>query len=249
MIEIMNFVKSTVQIGSITADVFVCQESNYYFYSLTSTANLIGKADNSALRFLSSKAFKAIQGESFQPYSFTEKNQTYKLLPCKVVSSYLMYWCTKGNGQAAEVVTALMQESLELRAAKAFNQLTVEKVEDTQKQTNEYLATKARREAKDEHCAFQRSCWQLGFVPSTVHDYLTKLVFGYSAKEARELPEVKYEDSIWEDSEIGINHHEEPLLMELYRSIKRRFISYRKGMYIDRINRAYLELTENLQLG
>lgn len=244
----MNFTKSTVQIGSIFADVFV-SESNNYFYSLTSTADLIGKSPSSALRFLSSKALKAIQGDTFQPCSFTEKNQTYKLLPCKIVSAYLMYWCAKGNGQAAEIVTALMQESLELRAAKAFDQLTVEKVVQTQEKTNEYLATKSRREAKDEHCAFQRSCWQLGFVPSTVHDYLTKLVFGYSAKEARELPVVDYVDSIWEDPEIGINHHEEPLLMDLYRSIKRRFISYRKGTYVDRINRAYMELTEDIQFG
>lgn len=245
----MNFTKSNVQIGSVFADVFVCQESNDYYYSLTSTADLIGKSPDSALRFLKSKGFKAIHGESFQPCTFTEKNQTYKLLPCNIVSTYLMYWCAKGNGSAVQIVSALMQESLELRAAKAFGQLTVEKVEVTQEKTNEYLATKSRREAKDEHCAFQRSCWQLGFVPSTVHDYLTKLVFGYSAKEARELPEVSYEDAIWGDSEIGINHHEEPILMELYRAIKRRFISYRKGTYVDRINRAYMELTEDIQLG
>lgn len=249
MIEIMNFVKSTVQIGSITADVFVCQDSNDYFYSLTSIADLIGKDESSARKFFNSKGFKAIQGESFQPALFQLENITYKLVSCNIALIFLMNWCGKGNNLAIQVVTALAKESLELRAAKAFNQLTVEKVEDTQKKTNEYLATKARREAKDEHCAFQRSCWQLGFVPSTVHDYLTKLVFGYSAKEARELPELNYEDSIWEDSEIGINHHEEPILMELYRSIKRRFISYRKGTYIDRVNRAYLELTENLQLG
>lgn len=244
----MNFVKSTTQIGTIFADVFV-SESNDYFYSLTSIAGLIGKADNSALQFLRSKAFKAIRRETFQPYSFQLENIIYKLVPCDIALDYLMKWCSKGNGEALQVVKALAQESLELRAAKAFGQLTVEKVVQTQEKTNEYLATKSRREAKDEHCAFQRSCWQLGFVPSTVHDYLTKLVFGYSAKEARELPEVNYEDSIWEDPEIGINHHEEPLLMELYRSIKRRFISYRKGTYVDRINRAYLELTENLQLG
>jgi|SRR4028118_338609 hypothetical protein len=245
----MNFTKSTVQIGSLFADVFVSDKTNDYFYSLTSTADLIGKTPDSALRFLKSKAFKAIWGDAFQPCTFTEKNQTYKLLPCKVVSAYLMYWCTKGNENAAQVVSALMQESLELRAAKVFGQLTVEKVEVIQEKTNEYLATKARKEAKDEHCAFQRSCWQLGFVPSTVHDYLTKLVFSYSAKEARELPEVNYEDSIWEDLEIGINHHEEPILMELYRAIKRRFISYRRGTYKDRINRAYMELTEDIQLG
>jgi len=244
----MNFTKSTAQIGSTLTDVFV-SETNDYFYSLTSTADLVGKPPNSALRFLGSKTLKAKHGDSFQPYTFVEGNITYKLLPCWVVSDYLMYWCTKGNGSAAQIVSALMQESLELRAAKAFGQLTIEKVVEIQEKTNEFLATKARREAKDEHCAFQRSCWQLGFVPSTVHDYLTKLVFGYSAKEARELPEVEYSDSIWEDSEIGINHHEEPLLMELYRAIKRRFISYRKGTYRDRIDRAYMELTEDLQLG
>lgn len=244
----MNFQKSNVKIGSVFADVFISDETNDYFYSLTSIAGLIGKSESSARTFLGSKAFKAIQGEGFQPAIFQLENVTYKLIPCGVALTFLMNWCVKGNGLAVKVVTALAQESLELRAAKAFGQLTVEKVEVTQEKTNEYLATKSRREAKDEHCAFQRSCWQLGFVPSTVHDYLTKLVFGYSAKEARELPEVSYEDAIWENLEIGINHHEEPILMELYRAIKRRFISYRKGTYIDRINRAYMELTEDIQL-
>lgn len=245
----MNFIKSTAQIGNTTADVFICQESNDYFYSWTSIAELIGKDESSARKFFKSKAFKAIQGEDFQPVQFQLENISYKLIPCNTALEYLMNWCSKGNGQAAQVIMSLAKESLELRAAKAFGQLTVEKVVENQEKTNEYLATKSRREAKDEHCAFQRSCWQLGFVPSTVHDYLTKLVFGYSAKEARELPEVNYEDSIWGDSEIGINHHEEPLLMELYRSIKRRFISYRKGTYKDRVDRAYLELTEDIQLG
>lgn len=245
----MNFTKSTAQIGTIFADVFVSSDTDDYFYSLTSIAGLIGKNESSARTFLGSKAFKAIQGETFQPAIFQLENVTYKLIPCEVALTFLMNWCVKGNGLAIQVVTSLAKESLELRAAKAFGQLTVEKVVETQEKTNEYLATKSRREAKDEHCAFQRSCWQLGFVPSTVHDYLTKLIFGYSAKEARELPEVNYEDSIWGDSEIGINHHEEPLLMELYRSIKRRFISYRKGTYKDRVDRAYLELTEDIQLG
>jgi hypothetical protein len=245
----MNFTKSTVQISSLSADAFVSDETNDYFYSLTSIAELIGKDESSARKFFKSKGFKAMNGEGFQPGTFQLENVVYSLIPCNIALTFLMNWCAKGNGLAVQVVTSLAQESLELRAAKAFGQLTVEKVELTQEKTNEYLATKARREAKDEHCAFQRSCWQLGFVPSTVHDYLTKLVFGYSAKEARELPEVNYQDSIWEDSEIGINHHEEPILMELYRAIKRRFISYRKGTYVDRINRAYMELTDDIQLG
>lgn len=245
----MNFTKSTVQIGLIIADVFVSDETNDYFYSLTSIAELIGKDESSARKFFKSKGFKAIHREPFQPVLFKLENVIYNLIPCNIALTFLINWCSKGNELAIQVVTSLAQESLELRAAKAFNQLTVEKVEVVQQKTNEYLATKARKEAKEEHCAFQRSCWQLGFVPSTVHDYLTTLVFGYSAKEARELPEVNFEDDIWEDSEIGINHHEEPILMELYRAIKRKFLTYRKGTYIDRVNRAYLELTEDIQLG
>lgn len=57
----MNFVKSTVQIGSISTDVFVCQESSDYFYSLTSITALIDKSESSARSFFNSKAFKAIQ--------------------------------------------------------------------------------------------------------------------------------------------------------------------------------------------
>ena len=76
----MNFNKSTIQIGSTSADVFV-SETNDYFYSLTSTAALIGKEPLSAFQFLKSKAFKSIHRESFQPFNFKLENITFEILP------------------------------------------------------------------------------------------------------------------------------------------------------------------------
>lgn len=119
------FTKTSVQIGTTFATVFLAKESNEYFYSLTSIAELIGKPPLSPFQFLKSRAFKAILPEGFNPFQFSDgTGATYKLLPCDVASSYLMYWCSKGDKLAVTIVSALMSESLELRAKNAFGTLT-----------------------------------------------------------------------------------------------------------------------------
>ena len=245
----MSYVKSQTTIGSTKATVFQCQASGEYFYSLTSLSDLLGKDESSARKFYTSKGFKALHSEGFQPARFSDKQQDYKLIPCDVALDYLVHWCGKGDKQALDVVMALAKESLEIRAASAFSSMTLDKVREIHQATDEELATEARREAREEHMSFQRACWQLGFQPATTHDYLTTLVFGATALEAIKTPLTGYSDTVWQNELVGINHHPDPLLMKLYRQVKKRCMSYAKGTYQERINRAYLELTEDLKVG
>lgn len=245
----MSYVKSQTTIGSTKATVFQCQASGEYFYSLSSVSELVSRPTSSASDFFKSKSFKANRGGNFEPRIFSEAQQDYKLISCDVALDYLVHWCGKGDKQALAVVMALAKESLEIRAASAFNSMTLDKVREIHQATNEELATEARREAREEHMSFQRACWQLGFQPATTHDYLTTVVFGTTAIEAIKTPLTGYSDTVWQNELVGINHHPDPLLMKLYRQVKKRCMSYTKGTYQERINRAYMELTEGLKVG
>jgi hypothetical protein len=241
------FTKSTAQIGNSVATVFLAQESNEYFYSLTSIAELIGKPASSASEFLTSKVFKAMYGKEFQPWNFQEDNLIYKLLPCDVASLYLTYWCSKGNKIATAIVVALTVESLELRAKNAFGNLTLESVVESLQKTNDKLITEIRVDAKAQHNIFQRACYGSKMNPSLVHDRITKLVFGYTAKEARDLPMTDLPDDVWLNEAIGINHEhtKDPVLMQQYRDMKTKIFSYRKEKtWEEKVDRAYREVVE-----
>lgn len=241
------FTKTSVQIGSTLATVFLANESSEYFYSLTSIAELIGKPPSSASEFLTSKVFKAIYSKEFQPRSFQEDNIIYKLLPCDVASLYLTYWCSKGNKAATAIVVALTVESLELRARKAFGTLTPETVTQIQQKTDDELITELRVDAKALHNLFQRACYGASMSPSAVHDRITKLVFGYTAKEARDLPMTDLKDDVWLNEAIGINHEhtKDKALMQVYRDVKTKIFSYKKGTWEEKVDRAYQEAISN----
>ena len=242
------FTKTSVRIGNNIATVFLAHGSNEYFYSLTSIAELIGKPPFSPSQFLQSKAFKAIRPEGFNPSQFSdETGATYKLLPCDVASNYLTYWCSKGDRLAVTIVSALMSESLELRAKTAFGTLTTESAIESLQKTNDKLTTEIRVDAKANHNIFQRACYGSKMNPSLVHDRITKLVFGYTAKEARDLPMTDLPDDVWLNEAIGINHEhtKNPVLMQQYRDIKTKIFSYRKEKtWEEKVDRAYKEVIE-----
>jgi hypothetical protein len=242
------FTKTSVQIGLVTATVFLKKESEEYYYSLSSVAELVAKPASSPSEFLTSKAFKTKYGKPFTPSEFSdETGARYKLLPCDVALEYLMYWCQKGDKLAGTIVLALAKESLELRAKNAFGTLTQESVAESFQKTNDKLITDLRVDAKAQHNIFQRACYGSKMNPSLVHDRITKLVFGYTAKEARELPMTDLPDDVWLNEAIGINHEhtKDPVLMQQYRDIKTKIFSYRKEKtWEEKVDRAYREVVE-----
>lgn len=241
------FTKTSVQIGPVVATVFLSHESGEYFYSLTSVAELVAKPPLSPFQFLKSRAFKASHPEGLNPFQFSdETGATYKLLSCDVALEYLMYWCQKGDKNASTIVFALAKESLELRARKAFGTLTPESVTQVQQKTDDELITELRVDAKALHNLFQRACYGANMSPSAVHDKITKLVFGYTAKEARGLPMTDLKDDVWLNEAIGINHEhtKDKALMQVYRDVKTKIFSYKKGTWEEKVDRAYQEVTK-----
>ena len=235
-------------IGAVEVKCFEVDGAKYI--SQTDVAKVIGKTEDSVRDFLNSKAFKASLPKDFQTGKKLQVgNLTYVLNDSFVTTAYWSHWATKGNAKALELIIALATESLDIRLMRTFNQLTQPKVDERIKETNEFLATQERRAAKREHNAFQASCCHHHFSPAQAHEYLTKVVFGTTAKEARELPPVEYSDEVWSDLSVGINHQASAEQMAIYREVKLQFLSYRKGTYQERIDRAYLEATNNLKLG
>lgn len=243
------YIKTQTTFGNAPATVFKSEIAKRYFYSLTSAADLIDKPARSVFEFLKTKSFKTSYGKEFTPFDFTDSNGTdYKLLPCDVVTKYIFHWAFKGHKLAQQLAEAIAAESLEIRAKVAFGDVTDAAVIATQIATDEELATRERRAARQEHGLFQKACLNLGFSPKVVHEYITKLVFGETAKEACQKPLPPYEDAIWSNPHIGINHHENPLLHQVYRDVKKAALSYGKGNYQERVDRAFLEVTNNLLL-
>lgn len=244
----MNYQTSQIQIGSKTVDCFKSGDGNYLF-SQTSTADLIEKDHSSAVKYFKSKAFKVKYSKPFQPVLFQLSNIQFTLVDNEAVFLYLMNAFSKGNELAGEIIRLLMSESLEIRAKVAFGDVADEAVMATQRATDEELATRERRAARQEHGLFQQACLNLGYSPKAVHEYITKLVFGKTAKEACEQPLPPYEDEVWSNPTIGINHHADPFLHQIYRDVKKAAMSYRKGGYQERVERAYVEVTNHLPLG
>jgi hypothetical protein len=96
---------------------------------------------------------------------------------------------------------------------------------------------------------YQKACHYLGFSPRHTHEYITQVVFGYTASEARNLPMTGYSDDVWQNTDIGINHHKCPTLMKVYRDVKKCFLRYQSGSMEERVRRAFLEVTDNVMLG
>ena len=242
------FTKTSLKIGSFDATVFLAQESGEYFYSLSSVGELIAKPASSPSEFLTSRAFKASYSKPFTPSEFSdETGAKYKLLSCDVALEYLMYWCQKGDKKASTIIFALAKESLELRARKAFGTLTPDSIIEVQQKTDDQLLTELRIDAKALHNLFQRACYGSKMSPSTVHDKITKLVFGYTAKEARGLPMTELTDEVWLNEAIGINHEhtKDKALMQVYRDVKTKMFSYKKGNWEEKVDRAYQEAISN----
>lgn len=244
----MSYKFAKITFGNKNVDGFKT-DNGLYRYSQTSTAGLIDKGERSAREYFQSKSFKAKYSKEFQPAIFKSGNIQYSLVDSEAVFLYLMNAFSKGNELAGEIIKLLMMESLDVRAKVAFGDVTDAAVISTQSATDEELATRERRAARQEHGLFQQACLNLGFSPKAVHEYITKLVFGKTAKEACQQPLPPYEDAIWSNPNIGINHHEDPLLHQVYRDVKKAALSYRKGNYQERVDRAFLEVTDNLLLG
>ena len=250
--------RASFKLGSVTVNCFESEQGEY-LYSLTDLGAVLNKPASTGLRFLESDTVKALPegGLITLRHNETIVNKRggkltikYHLVSNTVAMMFITHFATKGDKLAGEILMALAMESLDIRAMSALNpESTTPAVTQRQELTDEFLATRERQSARYDHMLYQRACYQLGFHPRHTHEYITQVVFGYTASEARQLPDTGYSDEIWQDLDIGINHHKCPTLMKVYRDVKKCFLRYKAGTMEERVNRAYLEVTENLLLG
>lgn len=90
-----------------------------------------------------------------------------------------------------------------------------------------------RDQAKREHMNFVNAAKAKKHSGSHVHDYITKLVTGRTATEARRLPMVNDENPL-----IGLNHQPSEDQMRIIIEAKRLYCTYKKGDYKDQVLRA-----------
>jgi len=98
------------------------------------TGRVCGPEDPEHLRFLGSKAFKALAGEGYKPQIFEIKSADEQLtgqsrinaLPLAVVRKYWLWQAHRENKQALALVEALMAETLERRLDEAFGVIRTE---------------------------------------------------------------------------------------------------------------------------
>lgn len=91
-----------------------------------------------------------------------------------------------------------------------------------------------RDQAKREHMNFVNATKAKKHPGSHVHDYITKLVTGRTATEARRLPMVNEN----ENPLIGLNHQPSEAQMKIIIEAKRLYCTYKKGTYQDQVLRA-----------
>lgn len=124
-----------VKIGSLEVDGFMMPDGSYRM-SQTQAAECVGKPEINARRFLSSKAIKALLGDSYTPdrLEIDSEEQSrgqsrFNALPLEVVTAYWFHQANQGNQQALTLVWALLTETLERRFDTAFVPLVLNKSE------------------------------------------------------------------------------------------------------------------------
>lgn len=119
--------RATVTIGSLTVDGFMLPDGSYRM-SQTQAAQVIGKPEINARRFLTSKGIETLLGKGYTPDSIeiepdaeqVRGQSRFNALPLEVVTAYWFTQAAQGDKQAQSLVWALLTESLERRFDSAF---------------------------------------------------------------------------------------------------------------------------------
>lgn len=133
MSESAKATRTSIQIGELSVDGFMLPDGTYRM-SQTQAAEIIGKPEINARRFLGAKGSKALLGKDYTPDTIEAEgiqgkrgSIRFNALPLEVVSAYWVYECSKGNKQALSLVIALTNETLARRFDSAF---CVQRTED-----------------------------------------------------------------------------------------------------------------------
>lgn len=118
--------RSVVAIGELEIEGFQMPDGSYRM-SQTQAAEVVGKDEINARRFLDSKGIKVLLGKGYTPDTVEVeaagqvRGQTrINALPLEVVTAFWVWQCSRGNKQAIALVMALATEALDRRFDAAF---------------------------------------------------------------------------------------------------------------------------------
>lgn len=151
-------------------------------------------------------------------------------IPLEDFSLLVLELAFKGNKEAMQASRGLAGLSLHQLFSDAFEkEVTVEDRQDFLKEWQE-----VRELARISHSAFDNAVKRNKFSGRYVHDFMTVLIFGDTAKMARAKALVHGEL----DASIGLNHQEDIYKMGVLYRAKIKFSNLRKGTWEERVKRA-----------
>lgn len=210
-----------------------------YFYSGRGLASICGVPETSVRRFLGGEGLKPLlskcslvrQNSEFDSHLvhgvYKQLNNEYTpitAVSCELGTKIIQHYARERFTQAEVLVELLMEESLRIRAMSAFQNITQESIDRVIRETNERIATEARKEAKEEHNQWNSCMIQAGYEPALLHDTITSVIFGYTANQARKLGKPAFSDPVWYDTTVGINYHSDANKFRQYLKVKRQLI-------------------------
>jgi hypothetical protein len=189
------------------------------------------------LRPLWAKGLITVQGVH---YVQTETGAKYRAAELDLVTDFILDQTIKGNQLGLTLTKALTKESLQIRCEAAFIGVSPN-VSDIHEESNRYMERweNARTGTINAHPIFANFCKSNGINGAQAHDYLTFVVTGKTAEQARSGCEL-----IAGNSKIGLNYQPSPEELDLIGAIKMKFCTYGKGDWKSRIERAYTDLTK-----
>jgi hypothetical protein len=256
-LDLISVIRKEIVIGEKTVLAFM-DASNKYYLNIYQVENLIELGRYSFLTYLTetraastdrvlreNEGFKNVKelraawakGLIYEHGVFsveTETGQIYRALELDLVTDFILYQSYKGNQLARTLNKALTKESLQIRCESVFVGASPN-VEDIIQETNHWLSSRQMNQSV--HGAFAQFCKETKIPGCHVHDRMTKLVFGQTARMA-----ITNNQQIGEDPDIGLDYQESPEGQLMIAKMKVKFMSYRKGTWQERVDRAYSQL-------
>ncbi|QLE54820.1 hypothetical protein [Nostoc sp. TCL26-01] len=185
---------------------------------------------------LSGKDYRSHKMEREKTLSGRGGGNEIKVIPIDLASEFWFEQAMKGNSKAQGLTKACLEETLERRCDRAFEQVKTE--EEYEKATGIKCQTwlESRELCRYSHGSFHSTCKDNDFIRGLVHNKITLAVCGKTAKE------LKKEALVNGNIKVGLNHIASSEILEIIAIVKMEFGTYRTGTPSERIKRALKKL-------
>jgi hypothetical protein len=233
----MNIVSATIATVKLGKDIQtegLKSETDKYGMAVPQFCELISFPNKNASRefkALLAKDKTAPQNFNFLQWKTPLNSQPVNVLELPQVEKLLFRLSIKGHQPAIDLSEALIGLSLQQLFDDAFE---VKTTPATRQSFLDEHWSPSRDYSMSMHPWFQQHCIERRYPAAKVHDFMTTLIFGQTAEQARQKPLVI--DGM--DASIGLNHQESPEGQEIIAKVKRKFCLLKTGTWEEKVARA-----------